>query len=96
MRLTRDESQPHSGRASALLEATEWYQMPRGNWINVAAMVTGSNGFVAGDAPEVAPFSKYYFRCWMRGDLPKVRVALQCWAGDRRVAVGGDLVHHAR
>jgi hypothetical protein len=93
MRLTRDESQPHSGRASALLEATEWYQMPRGNWINVAAMVTGSNGFVAGDAPEVAPFSKYYFRCWMRGDLPKVRVALQCWAGDgasgdRRNAVG--------
>lgn len=93
MRLTRDESQAHSGRASALLEVTEWYQMPRGPWINVAAMVSGSDGFVAGDAPEVAPFSKYYFRCWMRGDLPKVRVALQCWTGDggrgdRRNAVG--------
>ena len=94
VRLTRDEAEAHSGDASALLEATEWYQMPKGPWINVAAMVTGSGGFTADDAPEVQPFSKYHFRCWMKGDLPKVGVSLVCWAeggvqADRRNAIGG-------
>ncbi len=92
--LTRDESEVHSGQASGLLEATEWYQMPKGPWINVAAVISGSNGFTAGDAPEIMPFTKYHFRCWMKGDLPKVSVILQCWAeggaaGDRRGAIGG-------
>jgi len=93
-KLTRDESQAHSGEASGLLEATEWYQMPKGPWINVAAILTGSGGSTADDAPEVQPFAKYYFRCWMKGDLPKVGVGLVCWAeggerGDRRTAIGG-------
>lgn len=92
--LTRDTTEAHSGQASALLEATAWHQMPEGPWLNVAAIISGSNGYAAGEAPEVAPFTKYYFRCWLKGSLPKVQIALQCWAsggnpGDRRNALGG-------
>jgi len=68
--------------------------MPQGPWINVAAIISGSNGYSAENAPEVVPFSKYYFRCWLKGDLPAVQVSLQCWAGggtskDRRNCIGG-------
>jgi hypothetical protein len=92
--LTRDEAQAHSGEASALLQATEWYPLSEGPWINVAAVASGSGGFTADKAPELLPFTKYYFRCWMKGDMPKVGVALVCWAeggdrNDRRDSIGG-------
>ncbi len=78
----RTSEEHHLGQRSIELETTEWYEWGGGRRsINCAVMAGRTNGFTGQKAPEIAPFTKYYFSFWLKGDWPEVTVSFVGWSG---------------
>lgn len=72
----------HGGQWCAALTVTRPYDWGDGRKsVNVALMAADSNGYEAGDAPELEPEHVYYVSLWLRGDPLPVYISFTGWKG---------------
>lgn len=78
------------GRCGKLV-ANKMYEWGDGRTsINVALMLTGSDGFTGANALQVQPMHRYYYSFWLKGTAPRVVISFVTWSDPKSSASRGS------